>query len=93
MHGQQITQIVLPEYTNEILSLDITTLLHVKKKSYIQNEARNKPAYFGKSTVVRVYVTYFRVTCYGVTKNAMIFEKLAACGVAENNNIRNLEVF
>jgi hypothetical protein len=82
----------LPEYTNEILSLDIITLLHMKKKSYIQNEARNEPTYFGKSTAVRVYVTYFRVTCYGVTKNE-IFEELVACGVAESNKVRNLEVF
>jgi hypothetical protein len=65
----------------------------VKKKSYIQNEARNEPAYFGKSIVVRGDVTYFRVTCYSVTKNDMVFEELAACGVAENNRVMNLEVF
>jgi hypothetical protein len=84
--------IVLPEYTKELLSLDIIILLHIKKKSYIQNEARNEPAYFGKSIVVRGDVTYFRVTCYSVMKNEMVFEELAACGVVENNKVRKLEV-
>ena len=65
----------------------------MKKNSYILNEARNEPAYFGKSIVVRGDATYFRVTCYSVTKNEMVFEELAACGVAENNRVRNLEVF
>jgi hypothetical protein len=92
LHGQYFTQIVLPEYTNEISSLDIITLLHMKKKSYIQNEAWNEPAHFGKSIVVRGDVAYLRVTRYSVTKNTMVFEDLATCGVAENNKIRHLEV-
>jgi len=92
LHGQQFTQIILPEYTNEISSLDIITLLHMKKKSYIQNEAWNEPAHFGKSIVVRDDVTYLRVTRYSFTKNTMVFEQLATCGVAENNKVRHLEV-
>ena len=43
--------------------------------------------------LVRGDVTYFRVTCYSFTKSEMVFEELVAWGVAENNKVRNLEVF
>lgn len=36
--------------------------------------------------------TYFRVTCYSVTKYTMVCEELATGGVAENNKVRHLEV-